>query len=244
MVNFQINGFQYVNEQQIVKTMKQLYILSTLDLKHMVKLLFLGLLIIINSGCKSSYLTEAQNFSNIKKSYAKILVVGRTESELAKRKFENKLVQALKERGINAIASYDLNFVTMPTEPSEKDLDDLTAKLIENGVDGVIVTHMVHSEQYVQQTSTPTPYARPIYYRRFRRYYVHYDPFAWDSPQLETNTRYFLESALYTLNNSPSDNLQWVGQFKISNPQNLDKTIDGYSQELVNLLVENSIAID
>ncbi len=171
-------------------------------------------------------------------------VVARTESELAKRKFEDKLVQKLQENGQNAVPSYTINPANISSKPNEKELENLKATLINNGFDGAIVTHLVNSEQYTEQVNNPYPYASPMYYRRFGRYYVHYNPIAWDSPTIQTNTRYFFESALYVLDNTNTDNLQWVGQFKVSNPQNLESTFDNYTTELVDLLIENSLSVE
>ena len=219
--------------------------LRVFNFQRIVPSAFVILFTVLMTGCSSGYLRESLNVSNTKKNYSKILVIGKTESELARVTYETKMVENLKERGVNAVASNTLNLASIESIKDVKESEALKSKLLQMGFDGVVVTHMVGSEQYVRESNNAAfAYGHPMYYRRFRSYYVHYDPLMWNGSTVESGTRYFLESGLYALNNSDTDNLQWVGQFRITDPRNISDTVDKYTLELTELLMENSIQVD
>ena len=100
------------------------------------------------SAC-SSYLTTAENISKTKQSYNKILVVGRSKDNTARVKFENSVVEQLQQNGVSAMASYSLDGAKDITkEYSEAQIAQFKQKLISYGVDGVIVTNLINTEQY------------------------------------------------------------------------------------------------
>ena len=59
---------------------------------------------------------------------------------------------------------------------------------------------------------------------------------------IEVGIEYTLESCLYDITVDQKDNLQWVGRFKVRDPESLVKTIEKYSKELTTALLEQSIA--
>ncbi|SDQ97816.1 hypothetical protein [Flagellimonas zhangzhouensis] len=192
-------------------------------------------------GCGSGYLTKSKNYSNVKREYKNIVVIGKSNSEISRRSFEDRLVAQLYERGVDATASYNIPYFDAKPLQSAEDINGLKERLVGDGYDGVVVTHMVDSQQFVTQTPSSAIYYPGPRYRRFGAYYSYYPSYNWNSTYVETGIKYFFESALYSLDNSDADNLQWVGQFRIVDPVDIDKTIEKYSIELAGLLVNNSV---
>lgn len=205
--------------------------------------LFLGVLMISMTACKTSYLKQSTNVSNIKKSYNNILIVSRSVDKTARIQSENQLVQDLAARGVNAETSIDvIKTESFSKEVSEEELEDLREALLEGGFDAILITNLIDTEQYqdVIPGRTTTAYY-PVRYGRFGSYYGYYPATYWEPDRIESGVEYTVESCLYDLTVDQKDNLQWVGRFKLRNPSNLLRTIEKYSAELADELLIQSI---
>jgi len=205
--------------------------------------LLLSLSIFLLSGCKTTYLQQSTNVSNVKKSYDKILVVSRSKDVSARLNAERQVVSHLAVKGINAESSIDvIKTDSFDKELTEKELDNLVEQLLAQGYDGVVLTNLVDASQYsdVVPGTARTAYM-PVRYGRFGRYYSAYPATYWEPDRVETGVIYTLESCLYDITNKGQDNLQWVGRFKVKDPSDLMKVIEKYSIELTNELIAQSI---
>lgn len=194
-------------------------------------------------GC-SSYLTGYENVSNVKNSYGKILVVGRSKSKTARIKFENSVVNQLKESGISAAASHAAKTtIDLNKKYAEGELATLKKSLMTNGFDGVIVTHLIDTEAYtdVIPGGTSTAYV-PARVGRFGRYLTYYPVTTWEPNELKSGTKYIFESSLYRLIQGSGENLQWVGSFEVKDPTDLENTVNNYAKDLTKALVKSSIS--
>ncbi|MEM8926656.1 MAG: hypothetical protein AAGC45_00515 [Bacteroidota bacterium] len=194
-------------------------------------------------GC-SSYLTGYENVSNIKNTYEKILVIGRSKSKTARIKFENGVVDELKESGISAVASHAAKtIIDFNKKYSESELGALKKKLMTNGIDGVIVTNLINTEEYtdVIPGGTSTTYV-PTRIGRFGRYLTYYPVTTWEPNELKSGTKYIFESSLYHLVESSGEDLQWVGNFEIKDPTSLENTVNNYAKNLTKALIKGSIS--
>lgn len=203
--------------------------------------LFVGL---IASSCSSSYLTNSTNVSKEKNSYDKILVVGRAKEMTRRIEFENQMVSAFKAQGVNAVASYDVEYTRLiDKQLSDAQMEQLEKNLRKEGFDGAIVTSLVDTEKYkdIIPGGTSTTYV-PARVGRFGRYYTYYPIQTWEPDEIRTGVLYILESSLFQLGGSKEQNLQWVGRFEIRNPSSLEKTAENYATELVAELVAKSIS--
>ena len=205
--------------------------------------LLTGLFLFVLSGCKTTYLKQSTNVSNVKKSYDKILVVSRSKDKTARIKAEQQLVRELGARGVRAESSMQvIQMESFSKEVTERDLENLRRKLVESGYTGIVITNLINAEQYqdVRPGASGTTYY-PVRYRRFGRYYGYYPVSYWEPDRVETGVEYTLESCLYDLTVAQTDNLQWVGRFQVRNPSDLMETIEKYSEELANELMAQSI---
>ena len=205
--------------------------------------LFVLSLLLLLSGC-TSYLTGYENVSNVKNSYEKILVIGRSKSKTARIKFENSVVDQLKENEVSAVASHaSKRMIDLKKQYSEGELATLKKKLMSNGFDGVIVTNLINTEEYtdVVRGGTSTTYV-PTRVGRFGRYFTYYPITTWEPNELKTGTKYIFESSLYRLVESSGENLQWVGNFEVKDPSSLETIVNNYAKDLTKALVKSSVA--
>jgi len=205
--------------------------------------IILGLLTFLFTSCSSSYLKDSSNISNTKKQYDKILVIARSKDKTTRFNFENQVVQNLAEYGINATSTNSvIQTENFDRELSEKEIEDLRNRLVKEGYSGVIITNLLSKDQYtdVVSGSASTAYV-PVRYGRFGRYYRTYPVSYWEPDQVKVGMQYTLESCFYDIRSNQSDNLQWVGRFMIKDPKSLVKTIEKYSKELTEKLLEESI---
>lgn len=196
-------------------------------------------------GC-SSYLTSSENVGKTKKTYEKILVLGRSKDNTTRLKFENQVVEQLQANGVNAVASYTIDGTKdVNREFSESQVQNVKKKLVSAGFDGAIITNLINSEEYtdVIPGNSSTTYI-PARYGRFGRYYAYYPVTTWEPDQLKTGIKYVLESNLYNIKTENGDNLQWVGRFELKDPTSLERTSANYSKELVGALLKQSIDVN
>lgn len=203
----------------------------------------MGFLLLFLSSCKTTYLQQSTNISNVKKSYDKLLIVSRSKDKTARIRAEQQMVSDLAARGVRAESSIEvIKTESFDKELTEKDLDELRNHLVASGYKGIVVTNLVNAQEYtdVIPGSTSTGYM-PVRYGRFGRYYSYYPTTYWEPDRVETGIEYTLESCLYDLTIDQGDNLQWVGRFKVKNPSDLMTVIQKYSSELADELLAQSI---
>ncbi|MCO5726060.1 hypothetical protein [Robiginitalea marina] len=204
-----------------------------------------SLLYLLLLGSCSSYMTQSKNVSNAKKDYSKILVYARGKNEIARSIFEQDVAAALQQQGINAVAGHKEKVVDVPAEKqlSREESEALKQELLNMGFDGVVITHLVDTEQYREVIPTGVYPSTDAYnYGQFGYYWTYYPAFDWAPGLTIEGTRYELESALYDLRNDTGNTLQWIGRFKLEDPKDLRKTTQGYARELVSALMKESIS--
>ncbi len=205
---------------------------------------FIWFVALLMTGCASSYLTNSRNYSQEKKTYGKIAVIGVAKSRLARSQFEQEVADGLTARGVNAVPSYNSGIdIPMDGTLSDSQAAEVNRQLLAAGFDGAIVTNLVDASQYtdVIPGSSYTGYY-PVRYGRFGRYATYYPVQTWEPDRMVTGTKYVLESCLYALDEGQKDNLQWVGMFELKDPKDLKKVTGKYAAELTEELLKQSIA--
>ena len=195
------------------------------------------------ADCSNSYLRQSTNVSNIKKKYDKILVVAHTKDKVARIRAEGLVVNELGLRGVKAESSVDvIKTEKFSQEMSEKEIETLISQLLDAGFSGVIITNVINTEQYkdVIPGGSNIEYYAPQY-GRFGQYYSYYPATSWEPDRIEAAVDYTVESCLYDITVAQKDNLQWVGRFKLKNPEDIKEAIAQYSKELTDALIDQSI---
>lgn len=200
--------------------------------------------VLLISGCGSMYMTKSQTVVKEKKSYSKILVIARGKNEIARSIFEQDVARNLDGHGINGVAYHKESGIGVPvdTDLTEAQIADLKNKVIDMGFDGVILTHLVNTENYKELIPTGVyPSTDPNYYGQWGYYWTYYPAMDWASGYSIEGTSLELESALYDVRATDGNNLQWLGRFKLEDPKDLQKTTSSYAKELVTALRQESI---
>lgn len=183
-------------------------------------------------GCASSTTIEhvwrAPDWSG---SFTHVAIFGLSKQAGVRRDFENRMVAAFANVGVEATPSYEL----FPTQDTELRDEDIAEKLAERGIDAAIVTRLVGvstQEQYVDGS----PYAAiggtpPGFYGYYHgSYAVLYSPGYTMEFEIVT-----IETNLYEV---ASSELVWSGLSETFAPETVDETIESYSQTMVTTLVD------
>jgi hypothetical protein len=208
------------------------------------KILPIALILVLGS-CGSAYMTKSQTVVKEKKSYSKILVIARGTNEIARSIFEQDVARNLDSHGINGVAYHKESGIDVPVDIdlTEDQVVGLKQKVAEMGFDGVIITHLVNTEEYRELIPTGVyPSTDPNYYGQWGYYWLYYPALDWAPGYTVEGTRLELESALYDVRATDGNNLQWLGRFKLEDPKDLQKTTSNYAKELVNALRQESIS--
>jgi hypothetical protein len=141
-------------------------------------LLLVGTVLLL-TACATTSMVDTWRDPNYKgKAFRNFLVVGITKDPGVRRVFEDIFTAELRNRGLQATASYT---VTPPDQPVTKDL--LTEAVKKTGADAVVTTRVVNIQQQTSVTPGyvdtygagpgPYPYAYPYMYPQ-RDLYTYY----------------------------------------------------------------------
>lgn len=206
----------------------------------------MGLLFsLLLSGCGSAYLSTSRQVVPEKKAYSNILVVSRGKNEIARSLLEQDIARSLESRGTKAMAYHKESGIGIPVdaELSEEQLAELRQRVTAMGFDGVIVTHLVNVEEYKELIPAGVyPSTDPNYYGQWGYYWTYYPVYDIAPGTSRSGTRFELESALYDIRSTGGNSLQWLGRFKLEDPEDIQKATAQYAKELVDALMEKSIA--
>jgi len=197
------------------------------------------------SGCGASFLTQSKAIVDGKKSYSKILVVSRGKNEIARSLLEQDIARELKGHGVNAVAYHKESGIGVPVdvELSEQQVATLRQKVVDDGYDGAIITHLINTEEYKELIPTGVyPSTDPNFYGQWGYYWTYYPVYDIAPGTAVTGTRFELESALYDIRSTGGNSLQWLGRFKLEDPEDIQKATAQYAKELVSAMMEKSIS--
>ncbi|WP_340076457.1 hypothetical protein [Leptobacterium sp. I13] len=183
-------------------------------------------------GCSSTSLISSWKNEN-KPSFSpkKTLVVGMTQNLSARQKFESSLKKEFLER--NSIAEESLiefgpHF--SHSQKSEEEIKNAVEELRKKGYDAVLTTVV----KGVEKKTSYTPESLGVQYRgtRFGRYYFLYQDIYYNPSYYKEYNVYRVESALYDIKNDSREPV-WVGNFAITDPANVDKTVKDYVKAII-----------
>ena len=200
---------------------------------------------LLMTGCGASYMTQSQAVVNSKKSYSKILVVSRGKNEIARSLLEQDIAKELKGHGVNAVAYHKESGIGVPVdvELSEQQVAALRQKVVDDSYDGAIITHLINTEEYKELIPSGVyPSTDPNFYGQWGYYWTYYPVYDIAPGTAVTGTRFELESALYDIRSTGGNSLQWLGRFKLEDPEDIQKATAQYAKELVNAMMDKSIS--
>lgn len=211
-------------------------------------ILVLGLML---NACSSITILDSWVDENNRLSHEnKVLVVARTDDEMARKAFEDEISKELNKDKFKAHKSY----ITLPKlDPNKKltpnEKDSIKQLLNSNGYDGVVLSVVKDSKVDTITTREGGYYIGdlghfyyPFYYHGFYDYY--FNPYSYSTygayiPEIystEISKTYILETTVYNLNNNDKKQLVGVVSSEIINPGLLQKTASQYAKAIVKQL--------
>jgi ribosomal protein S6E (S10) len=197
------------------------------------------------SSCGATFMTQSKAVVDAKKSYSKILVISRGKNEIARSLLEQDIAKELKGHGVNAVAYHKQSGIGVPVdvELTEQQIEALKQKVIDDGYDGAIITHLINTEEYKELIPSGVyPSTDPNFYGQWGYYWTYYPVYDIAPGTAVTGTRFELESALYDIRSTGGNSLQWLGRFKLEDPDDIQQATAQYAKEVVGAMMEKSIS--
>ena len=159
-------------------------------------------IMVLLAACSSTQVTSSWKANEANKlNYQKVLVMGimPNKDRSIRMNMENELAGELKDAGVNAVAA---STVFAPNQLNDMNEQKALRWLRNKGYDAVMTIVLLDKAQeknYVPGNVTYQPYG--TYYNRFWGYYRTIYGRVYTPGYYTTNTNYFWESNLYSLNN-------------------------------------------
>lgn len=200
-----------------------------------------AILLLCLLACSSAELVE--NWKNpdiILFNANKVLLVGMTQNEEARNSYETLLHKEFKERGVESMRSMDLFDVEFTSSKrSEEELGLFEQSLLDKGFDAVLFTKVIGTESvanYQREFDDLNSYSGGFeedYYRHQNIYY--------DTEYYNDYTIYHAETSLYCICEGKARELIWRGAIDITDPIDVQKTINDYVVLLLAVLEEQDL---
>lgn len=197
--------------------------------------------LLLQYSCASTKISQSWVEPGNTRTYNDLLIIGIGESEQTRRAYESYFVEALREKAIEAEASYKL------IKSNQKIDRDTVAKAIKGlNIDGVLVTHMVAvDEETVYRPSTGYAYGgayggyyRSGYYGGMYTYYPHVYGYVNDPGYYTTHETYTLETSLYDV---ATEELVWTARTRTFSPESVDEVIVDLTKLLIKDLSDKNL---
>lgn len=199
------------------------------------------LLAITLSSCSSTHLVSNWKNPEIALFDAyKVLIVGMTQNEIAREKFETKMKKEFSVRGIESVRSIDVFDVEFTTsEQSEEKLSEVEQQLLNKDFDAILFTKVIGSESRRTLKSKMMEYDE--FYDNFHDDYLGHQGIYYDSDYYGEYKVYHSETSLYCICAGKERELIWKGSIDITDPVNINKTVEDYVRLIVLALGEQDI---
>ena len=204
-----------------------------------IRMLLLGTAVLLTS-CANTKISQSWVEPDNKKSYNDILIIGIAESEQNRRAYESYFVEALREKGTEAEASYKL------IKSDQKIERNTVVKAIEGmEIDGVIITHMTAvDEETIYRPGMGYSavgygaYGYGGYGGGMYGYYPHVNSYVHSPGYYTTHETYTLETNLYDV---VTEELVWSARSRTFSPESVDEVIVDLTKLLIKDLEEKNL---
>lgn len=205
----------------------------------MKKLIVFAILIIV--GCSDTALVENWKNPDIVLFDAnKVLIVGMTQNEDVRVDFETKIKKEFDKRDVEAMRSLDVFDVSFTdSRKSEEELDNVERSLLDKDFDAILFTKITGSED--RQTFRKNIAQWNNYKGRFRDDYLGHQGIYYDTDYYDKFTVYHAETSLYCICEDKERALIWRGSIDVTDPKNIEKTVDDYVKLVVIAMQEQDL---
>lgn len=170
----------------------------------------------------------------------KVLIVGMTRNETARVSFESKLKKEFDKRDGEAMRSLDVFDVSFTdSRKTEKELDNVEESLLDKDFDAILFTKITGSEDRESFIRTISRWDN--YQGRFKDDYRKHQGIYYDEDYYDKFTVYHAETTLYCICEGKERAMIWRGSIDITDPKNIEKSIDDYIKLVVLALEEQDL---
>ncbi|CAM4275545.1 hypothetical protein ZONE111904_11420 [Zobellia nedashkovskayae] len=200
-----------------------------------------ALLLLVVLSCSSTSLVE--NWKNpdiVLFDAQKVLIVGMTQNQDARESFEAQLQKEFTKRNVEAMQSLDVFDVSFTDKrKTEKELDDVEESLLDKGFDAILFTKITGSEN---RESFLSAISRLDNHKgRFNDDYLDNQDIYYDDNYYDDFNVYHAETTLYCICAGKDRSMIWRGSIDISDPKNIEKSVDDYIQLVVTAMEEQDL---
>jgi len=157
------------------------------------------------ASCATTKMTHVWRDDNYRGTIRKVVVIGIFKEPDTRKIFEGEFAARLKERGVDATASYK---IVSDAELPDKEV--VIGKIRKLGADAVLVTRVVDME--TMKTQVPGKgYVVPVYYSTYSGYYSYSYSYSYEPGYTATEGHADTETNLYGLGD---EKLIWSGRSK------------------------------
>tara|TARA_R110000868_G_scaffold126481_6_gene333595 strand:+ start:11432 stop:12088 length:657 start_codon:yes stop_codon:yes gene_type:complete len=205
----------------------------------MKKLLLIATILLM--GCSSASLVENWKNPDIVLFDAnKVLIVGMAQNEKARENFESRLQKEFKKRNVDAMRSLDVFDVSFTnSEKTEKELDDVEQSLLDKDFDAILFTKITGSEDRESFMKAISKWDN--HQGRFNDDYLRHQGIYYDEGYYDKFTIYHAETTLYCICEGKERSMIWRGSIDITDPKNIEKTIEDYIKLVVVAMEEQDL---
>jgi len=170
----------------------------------------------------------------------KVLIIGVTENLTARKKFESQLAIELKNRGVEAVESYDVFEPTFTSlKQTEKDIEKEVGKIYNKCFDAILISAVKGVDE--KTTYTGDWYVNDYYWHRFGRYYYLYQDVYFDRGYYNKYNIYNIECSLYNLKDKSDKSLVWVASYNVVDPSSINTTVNDYVKAIIKSLENEGV---
>ncbi len=169
-----------------------------------------------------------------------VLVVGMFQDDNARMEFETKFVDELKKQGVDAMRSIDLFDVEFTTsQRSEKEIEEVEQQLLDKGFDAILFTKVVGTDN--RRTFKEHLNNIDKMFVRFSNDYLEHQDIYYDPEYYDSFNIYHAETSLYCICVGKERDLIWRGEVDVTEPANIEKTIDTYIKVVTKSMGEQDV---
>nr|WP_299073969.1 hypothetical protein [uncultured Allomuricauda sp.] len=207
----------------------------------MMKVKIVSICILLLVGCSTTKLVSTWKNPDIVLFDAyKVLVVGMTQDENVQQIFETRLQEALSAKGVEAMRSIDVFDVEFTSsEKSEEELSAVEQQLLDKGFDAILFTKITGTEN--RRTFKEKMNNISEMYTRFSADYLEHQDIYYNPEYYETFNIYRAETSLYCICVDKERELIWRGNIDVTEPVNMEKTIDSYIKLIKSKMGEEDV---
>lgn len=186
--------------------------------------------LLASCGTPTSFISTWRDPEAQPLAFKKVLVVAFVPDEGQRRSAEDQMVANIKRA--DAIASYRIL-----SKEQMKDSEGAKAKIMEQGVDGIITMRWLGRDEKLEYVPG-TSYYGPSYYQPFWGYYGYAQPMMYDPGYYTTTQLIRMETNIFSF---PDEKLIWTGHSETSDPASLDDLINSVALATGDELVKQGL---